>query len=150
MNNLQLYGMENKQKVLFICTGNSCRSQIAEGLLKDMANEHFEAFSAGSHPSRVHPNAIVVMKENNIDISDHTSDSINQFRNVGINIVITVCDNANQVCPVFPGNVKRIHWSIDDPFRGWDSGEAHLRDFRKTRDELRKRIQDLINEVEQS
>jgi len=142
--------MENKQKVLFICTGNSCRSQIAEGLLKDMANEHFEAFSAGSHPSRVHPNAIVVMKENNIDISDHTSDSINQFRNVGINIVITVCDNANQVCPVFPGNVKRIHWSIDDPFRGWDSGEAHLRDFRKTRDELRKRIQDLINEVEQS
>ena len=115
-----------------------------------MANEHFEAFSAGSHPSRVHPNAIVVMKENNIDISDHTSDSINQFRNVGINIVITVCDNANQVCPVFPGNVKRIHWSIDDPFRGWDSGEAHLRDFRKTRDELRKRIQDLINEVEQS
>ena len=150
MNNLHLYGMENKQKVLFICTGNSCRSQIAEGLLKDMANEHFEAFSAGSHPSRVHPNAIVVMKENNIDISDHTSDSINQFRNVGINIVITVCDNANQVCPVFPGNVKRIHWSIDDPFRGWDSGEAHLRDFRKTRDELRKRIQDLINEVEQS
>ena len=150
MNNLQLYGMENKQKVLFICTGNSCRSQIAEGLLKDMANEHFEAFSAGSHPSRVHPNAIAVMKENNIDISDHTSDSINQFRNVGINIVITVCDNANQVCPVFPGNVKRIHWSIDDPFRGWDSGEAHLRDFRKTRDELRKRIQDLINEVEQS
>jgi len=142
--------MENKQKVLFICTGNSCRSQIAEGLLKDMANEHFEAFSAGSHPSRVHPNAIAVMKENNIDISDHTSDSINQFRNVGINIVITVCDNANQVCPVFPGNVKRIHWSIDDPFRGWDSGEAHLRDFRKTRDELRKRIQDLINEVEQS
>ncbi len=150
MNNLQLYGMENKQKVLFICTGNSCRSQIAEGLLKDMANEHFEAFSAGSHPSRVHPNAIAVMKENNIDISDHTSDSINQFRNVGINIVITVCDNANQVCPVFPGNVKRIHWSIDDPFRGWDSGEAHLRNFRKTKDELRKRIQGLINEVEQS
>ena len=150
MNNLQLYGMENKQKVLFICTGNSCRSQIAEGLLKDMANEHFEAFSAGSHPSRVHPNAIAVMKENNIDISDHTSDSINQFRNVGINIVITVCDNANQVCPVFPGNVKRMHWSIDDPFCGWDSGEAHLRNFRKTRDELRKRIQDLINEVEQS
>ena len=142
--------MENKQKVLFICTGNSCRSQIAEGLLKDMANEHFETFSAGSHPSRVHPNAITVMKENNINISDHTSDSINQFRNVGINIVITVCDNANQVCPVFPENVKRIHWSIDDPFRGWDSGQSHLKNFRKTRDELRKRIQNLINEMEQS
>ena len=150
MNNLQLYGMENKQKVLFICTGNSCRSQIAEGLLKDMANEHFEAFSAGSHPSRVHPNAITVMKENNINISDHTSDSIDQFRDMGINIVITVCDNTNQVCPVFPENVKRIHWSIDDPFRGWDSGESHLKNFRKTRNELRTRIQDFIKEVEQS
>jgi len=90
------------------------------------------------------------MKENNINISDHTSDSIDQFRDMGINIVITVCDNANQVCPVFPDDVKRIHWSIDDPFRGWDSEESHLKNFRKTRDELRTRIQDFIKEVEQS
>jgi arsenate reductase len=140
--------MENKQKVLFVCTGNSCRSQIAEGILKDMGNQHFEAFSAGSHPSRVHPNAMAVMKENNIDISEKTSDSIDQYRDTGINIVITVCDNANQICPVFPSNVKRIHWSIDDPFRGWESGEGHLNNFRKTRDELQTRIQNFINEVE--
>ena len=142
--------MENKQKVLFVCTGNSCRSQIAEGLLRAMADRDFIVFSAGSHPSRVHPNAIEVMKERGIDISNHTSDSMNQYFETGINIVITVCDNAAQICPVFPGNVQRIHWSIEDPFRGWNSGEAHLNNFRKTRDELENRIQKFIIGVKQT
>jgi len=142
--------MENKQKVLFVCTGNSCRSQIAEGLLRTIADRDFIVFSAGSHPSRVHPNAIEVMKERKIDISNHTSDSIDQYFETRIDIVITVCDEAAQVCPVFPGDVQRIHWSIDDPFRGWDSGEAHLNNFRKTRDELEDRIQKFIIGVKQT
>ena len=142
--------MENKQKVLFVCTGNSCRSQIAEGLLRTIADRDFIVFSAGSHPSRVHPNAIEVMKERKIDISNHTSDSIDQYFETGINILITVCDEATQICPVFPGDVQRIHWSIDDPFRGWDSGEAHLNNFRKTRDELEDRIQKFIIGVKQT
>tara|TARA_B100001996_G_C18470248_1_gene519651 strand:- start:109 stop:537 length:429 start_codon:yes stop_codon:yes gene_type:complete len=142
--------MENKQKVLFVCTGNSCRSQIAEGLLRTIADRDFIVFSAGSHPSRVHPNAIEVMKERKIDISNHTSDSIDQYFETGINILITVCDEATKICPVFPGNVQRIHWNIDDPFRGWDSGEAHLNNFRKTRDELEDRIQKFIIGVKQT
>jgi len=142
--------MENKKKVLFVCTGNSCRSQIAEGLLRTIADRDFIVFSAGSHPSRVHPNAIEVMKERKIDISNHTSDSIDQYFETRIDIVITVCDEAAQVCPVFPGDVQRIHWSIDDPFRGWDSGEAHLNNFRKTRDELEDRIQKFIIGVKQT
>ena len=141
--------MKDKQKVLFVCTGNSCRSQIAEGLLRNMANEYFDVFSAGSHPSRVHLNAISVMNEIEVDISQQTSDGVGQYLDMGIDIVITVCDNANQICPVFPGQVKRIHWGIDDPFRGWDTGEGHLKNFRITRDELQDRIQQFINEMEQ-
>tara|TARA_X000001036_G_scaffold281397_1_gene261305 strand:- start:293 stop:634 length:342 start_codon:yes stop_codon:yes gene_type:complete len=113
-----------------------------------MANEYFDVFSAGSHPSRVHPNAISVMSEVKIDISDQTSDGIDQYLDSGIDTVITVCNNANQICPVFPGETKRIHWSIDDPFRGWDAEERHLNNFRSTRDELKIRIQQFINEME--
>jgi len=141
--------MKDKQKVLFVCTGNSCRSQIAEGLLRNMANEYFDVFSAGSHPSRVHPNAISVMNEIEVDISQQTSDGVDQYLDMGIDIVITVCDNANQICPVFPGQVKRIHWGIDDPFKSWDTGKRHLKNFRITRDELQNRIQQFINEMEQ-
>jgi arsenate reductase len=118
--------------------------------LRTIADQDFIVFSAGSHPSRVHPNAIEVMKERKIDISNHTSDSIDQYFETRIDIVITVCDEAAQVCPVFPGDVQRIHWSIDDPFRGWDSGEAHLNNFRKTRDELEDRIQKFIIGVKQT
>ena len=140
--------MEKRQKVLFVCTGNSCRSQIAEGLLRHLANGRFDVYSAGSHPTRVHPNAITVMKELNIDISDHTSDSIHQYLDEGIDIVITVCDNADQVCPIFPGNVKRLHWSIDDPFRGWDSEPNHLNTFRNTIKDIRGNILKFLNQRE--
>ena len=137
--------IENKQKVLFICTGNSCRSQIAEGLLKDMASSQFEVYSAGSHPSHVHPNAITVMKEKSIDISQNTSDSIDKYSSIGIDTVITVCDNAREACPVFNENVKRIHWSIKDPFDGWNPSNSGINKFRETRNEIESCIIKFIN-----
>ena len=132
--------MTLKKKVLFICTGNACRSQIAHGLLNDLASSQFEVFSAGSHPSQVHPISVAVMEEIGIDISKHTSDYIDEYLNKGINIVITVCDNAKNVCPIFPENVKLIHWSIDDPFRNWNFDINQLTNFRKTRAEIKSRI----------
>ncbi len=134
-----------KKKVIFICTGNSCRSQMAEGILRDMAGERFDVFSAGSHPSRVHPMTIAAMREWGIDISGHTSDPIDDYVDKGMDIVITVCDNANQSCPVFPGDVERIHWSIDDPFRNWNFNSAHLDPYRETMTTLRKRIKTFLD-----
>ena len=132
------------KKVLFVCTGNACRSQMAEGILGDLAEGRFEVFSAGTHPTRVHPASIKVMAEWDIDISHHTSDLIDDYLNAGMDIVITVCDNANQLCPIFPGVVEHIHWSIDDPFVNW-SDEAHLlQPYRQTRDKLRVRIQEFL------
>ena len=137
--------IENKTKVIFICTGNSCRSQMAEGLLRDMAGDRFEVFSAGSHPSRLHPASIIVMAELKIDISNHSADSIDEYLDKDIDIVITVCDNARQVCPVFPGNIKRIHWSIDDPFQGWGSEPGDLIPYRETMETLKDRLEPFIN-----
>lgn len=136
--------MPIKKKVLFICTGNACRSQIAHGLLNDMAGDQFEVYSAGTHPSQVHLISIAVMEEIGIDISYHTSDSIDSYLHSGINIAITVCDNANQACPTFPENVKRIHWSIDDPFRGWNFDPNQLDTFRETREKIKKHIESFI------
>ena len=132
--------MTLKKKVLFICTGNACRSQIAHGLLNDLASSQFEVFSAGSHPSQVHPISVAVMEEIGIDISKHTSDHIDDYMNKDIDIVITVCDNANNACPLFPENTKRIHWSIDDPFRNWNFELNQLSTFRKTREEIKLRL----------
>ena len=138
--------MTLKKKVLFICTGNACRSQIAHGLLNDLASSQFEVFSAGSHPSQVHPMSVTVMEEIGIDISKHTSDHIGEYFNKGIDIVITVCDNANNACPTFPENVKRIHWSIDDPFRNWNFDLNQLSTFRETREEIKSRLLKFIQE----
>ena len=132
-------------KVLFICTGNSCRSQMAEGLLRSMAEDQYEVFSAGSHPSRVNPMAIETMKEIWIDISYHTSDPIDDYLNRGIDVVITVCDSAKQICPVFPENATHIHWSIEDPFQGWTFENSQLDSFRDTREIIKKKIEDFIH-----
>ena len=132
--------MLTKKKIIFVCTGNACRSQIAHGLLENMAGDKFEVFSAGSHPSQVHPMSLKIMEEIGIDISHHTSDFIDDYLKTGIEIVITVCDNANEICPIFPGNVERIHWSIDDPFKGWDYDENHIQSFRNIREEIKQRI----------
>ena len=136
--------MLKKEKIIFICTGNACRSQIAEGLMRKLAGDKFDVFSAGSHPSLVHPMSIKVMKEIGIDITAPTSDLISKFLSKNINIVVTVCDNADRECPVFPGKVERIHWSIKDPFKGWNSHPDDLVNFRKTREDLTARIKNLI------
>lgn len=117
---------------------------MAHGILKDLAGDRFEVFSAGSHPSRVHPASIIVMDEWGVDISHHTSDLIDDYINTGIDIAITVCDNAQKACPTFPGDVERIHWSIDDPFHGWDTKEEFLPRYRETRDELKERIESFL------
>ena len=133
-----------KEKIIFICTRNACRSQIAEGLMRHLASDKFQAYSAGSYPTKVHPAAIMVMKEIDIDISSHTSDPISLFINKGMDIVVTVCDNAKKACPIFSGRVERIHWSVKDPIENWDSCKEDLVDFRKTRDELAERIKNLL------
>jgi arsenate reductase len=135
------------KKIIFVCTGNSCRSQMAHGLFRKMCNGKFEVFSAGSHPSRVHPAAIKVMDEVEIDISHHTSDNIKIFRDKNIDIVVTVCDNADKECPVFPGKIQRIHWSIADPFKKWSYDENDLNVFRTTREVLKEKISDLLKTI---
>ena len=136
----------DKKKVIFICTGNACRSQMAEGLLRHMAGDKFEVYSAGSHPSRLHPASVAVMAEWNIDITHHSSEPINDYLETGIDIVITVCDNAQQICPTFPGNVKRIHWGLDDPYHGWGAEPEDLLPYREIRDELKDRIKVFLTE----
>ena len=134
-----------KYKIIFICTGNSCRSQIAEGILKNEASDRFNVFSAGSHPSRLHPASVAVMQEWGIDISHHKSESINNYIDKNIDIIITVCDNANQSCPTFPDGKIRLHWSIKDPFHGWGNNQEDLHPYRVARDELKKRIDKLLS-----
>ena len=136
----------DKKKVIFICTGNACRSQIAEGLLRHMAGNKFEVYSAGSHPSRLHPASVAVMAEWGIDIARHTAEPIDDYLETGIDIVITVCDNAQQICPTFPGNVKRIHWGLDDPYHGWGAEPEDLLPYREIRDELKDRIKVFLTE----
>ena len=138
--------MSKKKKVLFICTGNACRSQIAHGLLKDLSSETFEVFSAGSHPSKVHPISIIVMEEIGIDISKHSSDHVDDYLDKNIDIVITVCDNSKNVCSTFPGDVNRIHWSIKDPFKNWNFDLNQLSTFRETREEIKLRLLKFIKE----
>ena len=136
----------DKMKVIFICTGNACRSQMAEGLLRHRAGDKFEVYSAGSHPSHLHPASVAVMNELGIDISHHKSDPVDDYLDIGIDIVITVCDNAQQSCPTFPGNVERIHWGLDDPYHGWGAKPEDLPPYRETRDELKERIEGFITE----
>ena len=129
-----------KEKVLFVCTGNACRSQIAEGILPKLANDKFEAYSAGTTPSQVHPLAIKVMDEWGIDISHHTSDHMEDFLDKEIDIIITLSNLAQELCPSFPGKVEHIHWDIPDPFPGWVEDSHFLPKFREVRNIIRGRI----------
>ena len=126
----------NKQRVLFICTHNSARSQMAEGFLRELYGNNFDAYSAGTHPSRVNPYAIEVMKEKNIDLSHHTSKSIDQFRDMEFDCVITVCAGARETCPVFPNGKKILHKRFEDPTQGTGDEEAKRALFRRVRDEI--------------
>ena len=125
-----------KQKVLFICTNNSVRSQIAEGFFNNLYKTNYKAFSAGTQPSSLNPYAVEVMKEVGIDISHHRSKSIEEFKNYNFEYVITVCDNAKETCPFFPGR-KVIHKNFKDPAKYKGSVEKTIENFRKTRDEIK-------------
>jgi len=128
----------NKPSVLILCTGNSCRSHLAEGILRHVAGDLFDVHSAGSRPAGyVHPKAIAVMKEIGIDISGHTSKHMNEFLDRKIDTVITVCGNADQACPMFPGQVNRYHWGFDDPAHATGTEEEVLAVFRRVRDQIR-------------
>jgi len=127
-----------KPTVLILCTGNSCRSHLAEGILRAAANELMDVQSAGSKPAgHVHPLAIRVMKEIGIDISGHRSKHLNEFLQQPIETVITVCGNADQACPMFPGQVNRYHWGFDDPAKAEGTEEEKLAVFRRVRDEIK-------------
>jgi arsenate reductase len=132
-----------KHRVLILCTGNSARSQMAEGLLRSMAGDRFKVESAGVAPSFVRPEAIEAMRDIGIDISQHRSKSVDEFAGQSFDYVITVCDNANQQCPMFPGRAERIHWSIPDPAEVTGDEQARLAAFRSARDELRERLKSL-------
>ncbi len=127
-----------KPTILILCTGNSCRSHMAEGILRAAAGDLLDVQSAGSRPAGyVHPKAIEVMREIGIDLGGHTSKHMNDFLGRRVDIVVTVCGNADQSCPMFPGQLKRYHWGFEDPAHATGSEEEILAAFRKTRDAIK-------------
>lgn len=118
------------KNILVLCTGNSCRSQIAEGYLRHFARDKAKVYSAGIETHGVNPNAIFIMKEDGIDISGHTSNSIDDYSNIDFDYVITVCDNAKESCPIFPGNAKKFHYNFPDPAKAKGSESEILEEFR--------------------
>ena len=127
-------------RVLFLCTHNSARSQMAEGLLRDMAGNRFEVFSAGTEATHVRSEAISAMAEIGVDISAQESETLERYLGKPLDLVITVCDDANEACPFFPGAKERLHWSFPDPSTVTGGNEERLRAFRSVRDDLRARI----------
>jgi arsenate reductase len=127
-----------KKRVLILCTGNSARSQMAEGLLRRDAGDRFEVFSAGTRPSHVRPEAIAAMRELGIDISCHRSKSVDEFAGQQFDYVLTVCDNAKESCPIFPGRSAMIHQSFEDPAALQGAEQERLALFRRVRDEMRR------------
>jgi arsenate reductase (thioredoxin) len=129
-----------KPRVLFVCTHNSARSQMAEGFLRSMAGDRFEAGSAGTEQTSVNPLAIQAMAELGIDIGHHTSKRYEDVMQPPWDYVITVCDDANEHCPFVPGSVKRLHWSFEDPSRATGDEAQRLAVFRRVRDQIQKRL----------
>lgn len=136
--------MSERKRVLILCTGNSARSQMAEGLLRHDGGDRFEVLSAGTEPGRVNPLAIEAMREIGIDISAHRSKSVDEFRGQEFDYVITVCDRANESCPIFPAGTRRVHWSFEDPAAATGDEAARLAVFRRVRDEIGERLRDFI------
>jgi len=144
----QMSAVERKARVLILCTGNSARSQMAEGLLRFLGGTRYEVFSAGTKPSGVNPLAIEAMRESGIDISAQRSKSIAELTGDTFQTVITVCDNAAAECPVFPGVPDRVHWSLPDPAAVSGTREEKLAVFRRVRDELASRIRLFVGSAE--
>ena len=142
-----MQGAVQKLKVLFLCTGNSCRSQMAEGLLRHLAGDRFEVASGGTRPAGLNPEAVEAMKELGIDISHHRSKNVDEFVGQPLDWVITVCDLAKESCPVFPGAVSRLHWSFEDPAAATGSPEERWAVFRRVRDDIAERIREFIEPI---
>jgi arsenate reductase len=141
-------GTKDKIKVLFLCTGNSCRSQIAEGWANHLKGDVIEAYSAGIHPIGVNSRTIKVMTEAGVDISDHTSKHIDDLAGVNFDYVVTVCDNAREQCPTFPAQAKLVHKSFDDPYFATGSEEEIMQVFRKLRDDIKAFIETMPTKLD--
>ena len=130
-----------KKRVLILCTGNSCRSQIAEGWWRRLGGDNWEVFSAGSKPTgRVHPSAVEVMREVGVDISTQVCKHVNEFAGQPFDLVVTVCDNAHESCPTLPGAKLVVHWPFDDPAEATGTAEEVLAEFRRVRDQIKETI----------
>jgi len=132
--------MNHPIRVLFLCTGNSARSQMAEALLRNYGGDDFEVYSAGTNPTQLHPMAVQVMQKSGIDISQQHSKHLEQFLGESFDYIITVCDRARDNCPTFPGDAERIHWSFDDPAIEMDDKEAQYQLFKRVSSEISERI----------
>jgi arsenate reductase len=133
------------KKILVLCTGNSCRSQMAHGYLQYFAGDTARIYSAGIETHGVNPKAIHVMAEDGIDISHHTSNNVDEYAGVDFDAVITVCDNANEACPFFPGNVKRFHQNFPDPAKATGNAEEVMNEFRKVREMIKNYSADFVD-----
>lgn len=134
------------KKILVLCTGNSCRSQIAEGYLRHFAGDKAEVYSAGIETHGVNPNAIETMKRDGIDISGHTSNNIDEYTGIDFDYLITVCDNAKESCPYLPTNAVKFHYSFPDPAKATGTEEEVKEQFREVREMMRKYAQNFVNE----
>ena len=137
-----------KTRVLILCTGNSARSQMAEGLLRQMAGDGLEVHSAGTRPGSVRPEAIAVLAELGIDIRGHWSKHVDTFAGQSFDYVITVCDHAKESCPVFPVRTRRIHWSFEDPAAATGDETHRLAEFRKIRDQIAQRLSEFVEGID--
>ncbi|MCX2584771.1 arsenate reductase ArsC [Pedobacter sp. MR22-3] len=134
------------KKILVLCTGNSCRSQLAEGYLRHFAGNNAEIYSAGIETHGVNPKAIAVMAEDHIDISGHTSNNVDEYAGIDFDAVITVCDNANEACPFFPGKVDRFHQNFPDPAKATGTPEEVMDEFRRVRELIKAYAADFVNQ----
>lgn len=135
-----------KKKILVLCTGNSCRSQIAEGYLRHFAGEKAEIYSAGVETHGVNPKAVATMKDDGIDISAHTSNNIDEYRKVDFDFVITVCDNAKERCPFFPTKAQKFHYNFPDPAKAIGTNEEIAEEFRKIRQQIKDYCENFVAE----
>lgn len=134
------------KKILVLCTGNSCRSQIAEGYLNYFAGDKAKIYSAGIEIHGVNPKAVEIMKRDGIDISKHTSNHIDEYMNIDFDYVLTVCDNAKESCPYFPSNAVKFHYNFPDPAKASGTEEEVMEQFRKVREMIKKYAQNFVNE----
>ncbi len=134
------------KNILILCTGNSCRSQIAEGYMRYFAKEKANVYSAGIETHGVNPKAIQVMAEDEIDISAHTSNHVDEYLDIPFDFVITVCDNAKEACPYFPGNVKRFHYNFPDPAKASGTEDEIMQEFRRVRDMIKTYSNDFVKQ----